>query len=386
TINDLTPDEKKKMTKRARKIVAVLGDQSVQKTLKERGQRQSVTHQVGSALQVLSSLGVNSCLSPALAILPNENSSEINSVQSSTDSDEEEEEATQVMQLTEEEMKELRLLRKKRLSKLTAFLGEEAGTIEKKLPSPSSSKPGPLTKGEKVQQRKRIQKLERVMGELVTTDILEHAVEMNDPAESILSSDTFFKNARRTSTSATSNLGSVASPTKKKQPVTVFIPILEPKEMREDSPSPPNSPPPAERHRIASKHYDNIVKLNQMLQEKNVERALDLMDEMMVFDATDFNMTKSKQVRKKKLKKLRKFFGDTLNPVQLFEENVVAELEMTIADEVKDPTDLAKLNHELLTLRHQVAMRVADLQQGWSERQARKSGESETSAAREKAQ
>ncbi|KAJ3266779.1 hypothetical protein HDU77_010159 [Chytriomyces hyalinus] len=367
TVNDLTPDEKRNMTKKARKIINVLGDQSAEKKLRE--SRGSFFTQRPSTS--VAAHGVNLVVSKPDEEVATPLESSLEKVPGTlSDSSEESDEGVNAkVEFTEEEMKQIRKLRKKRLSKLTAFLGEEAGMIEVAT-APTAAKNSTLTKEEKVQQRKRLQKLERMMGELVTTDILENALDVTD-AETAFSADT---RGRRASHSAGT------SPAKKK-PMTVYIgfdPINELKEVRTvnaaiETPTAAATNTPTDGTQAASRHHSNLVKLNLMLQEENIHRALDLMDEMLEFNIDATTAIKSKNVRKKKLKKLRKFFGDTLNPVQLFEQNVVAELEMTIADEVNDPVELQKLNAELSTLRGQVALRISDLQQGWDERQSRRS-------------
>ncbi|KAJ3238708.1 hypothetical protein HDU81_007288 [Chytriomyces hyalinus] len=368
TVNDLTPDEKRNMTKKARKIINVLGDQSAEKKLKE--SRGSVFQQRPSA-SLNSNAGKATENEEASAQMGTPLQNMIDQLSGSTSDsseDSDEEEVNPKNELTEEEMKQIRKLRKKRLSKLTAFLGEEAGMIEV-ASTPNVAKQN-LTKEEKVQQRKRLQKLERVMGELVTTDILENALDVTEADYPAVD-----PRGRRFSQNTNPSAA-------KKKPMTVFIgfdPVNELKEVRtvnaalSEIPTISTPAPPTDRKRAASKHHENLVKLNKMLQEESIHRALDLMDEMLDFNIDAVNAIKSKSVRKKKLKKLRKFFGDTLNPVQLFEKNVVAELEMTIADEVEDPEELKKLNEELTTLRGQVALRVSELQQGWDERQSRRS-------------
>ncbi|KAJ3263219.1 hypothetical protein HDU77_011080 [Chytriomyces hyalinus] len=368
TVNDLTPDEKRNMTKKARKIINVLGDQSAEKKLKESRGSVLMHRPSGSFSANAVKLTENEETSAQVGTPLQSYIDQLTGSMSDSSDDSSEEEVSPNPELTEEEMKQIRKLRKKRLSKLTAFLGEEAGMIEV-ASTPNAAKQN-LTKEEKVQQRKRLQKLERVMGELVTTDILENALDVTE-------ADYPAVDPRGRRFSQNNN----ASPVKKK-PMTVFIgfdPINELKEVRtvnaalSEIPTINIPPPPTDRKRAASKHHENLVRLNKMLQEESIHRALDLMDEMLDFNIDAVNAIKSKNVRKKKLKKLRKFFGDTLNPVQLFEQNVVAELEMTIADEVEDPEELKKLNEELTTLRGQVALRVSELQQGWDERQSRRS-------------
>ncbi|KAJ3025606.1 UNVERIFIED_CONTAM: hypothetical protein HDU68_006948 [Siphonaria sp. JEL0065] len=374
TINDLTPDEKRTLTKKARKLMTVFGDQGPEQA-----------HILRQSIAKRTSIHTKSVLQEKSGeIVEEEGEGEdatdsiIRAIRTSVISEDgETESVVHQVQLTEEEFREIKQLRKKRLSKLTAFLGEEVGTFEAILPSIGSPETPKhiMTKEEKVVQRKRLQKLERVMGELVTTDILENALDVSDETP-ILST------GRRYSSVPASR----ASPTKKHQPVTVVIglnadyakgkeiaatrspPKSPPNELAEDE----NPLPQLPRKDASNKHHSNLVKLNAMLLESNIEKALDLMDEMLLFDIDEFNMIKNKDVRKKKLKKLRKFFGDNLNPVQLFEQNVIAELEMTIKDEVKDPEQLKLLNDELIKVRSQVAIRGSDLQRGWEARKARK--------------
>ncbi|ORY51822.1 hypothetical protein BCR33DRAFT_779996 [Rhizoclosmatium globosum] len=383
TVNDLTPDEKARLTKKARKLMTVFGEHGAQQTFVSRDARQSL----GGARGSFSSAGAGSGLSsgPASIVgMPSQDSSLLSLSQSLIPEDEEtvlDPQQTMKVELSEEEFREIKMLRKKRLSKLTAFLGEEVGTLETSLSAGTGAggvgamaeETKHLSKEEKVVQRKRIQKLERMMGELVTTDILDHALDVSEELDS----------SRRVSNPAPYQ--KVAASPSKNRPVTVIgfeIDRMKIKELaaarldEEDETAQQVSSfdaslPVLPKKELGAKHHQNLVALTELLQQGQTDKALDLMDSMLKFDADEFNMIKNKDLRKKKLKKLRKFFGNNLNPVQMFEQDVVAELELMIKDEVTDPSELKMLNDDLVKVRTQVALHVNDLQTGWAARKAR---------------
>ncbi|KAJ3415640.1 hypothetical protein HDV05_004516 [Chytridiales sp. JEL 0842] len=149
------------------------------------------------------------------------------------------------------------------------------------------------------------------------------------------------------------------------------------------------------RTSTASVNYHmDLIRIHHMLEDgKNVDMVLDLMDEMVAFDievegikkgeslsslggtstdpSANTNTVLTKAARKRKLQKLTKFFGSQLNPVQLLEQSIVADLEKSIEDEIKDPEELELLRKDIGRVREQLQKRSSDLKKGLEERALR---------------
>ncbi|KAJ3414921.1 hypothetical protein HDV05_005870 [Chytridiales sp. JEL 0842] len=70
----------------------------------------------------------------------------------------------------------------------------------------------------------------------------------------------------------------------------------------------------------------------------------------------------SKEVRQKKLQKLRKFFGDDVNIYRVIEQQIFAELEKSIEEEVKNEKELEVLRQDMASLRQMVLRRSAEFE------------------------
>ncbi|KAI9199540.1 uncharacterized protein BJ171DRAFT_585090 [Polychytrium aggregatum] len=357
TINELTPDEKRKLVERAKKLQAILGERSIEcpvgefPVVKNRwNSRELLTDGPGSRGKISSIPALNDIdiqRRPSVSALldreyrmstPTRGSAadrfygnsggagqlrrslSMGSIKSSFPvsfvSDE-----SQTPEATAE-----REARRKKLAKLQQFLGERItdAAIVSATPPVSLGQKSPLTQKEKAISLRRANKLEKVFGQVVPSQMVAEAallkVEENfDPTKTAstmpdpdIQSDLFHENAKPSA--------SVEGQTDRAQ----FF-------------------------------ADNIRNLTTILSNKrDILDLVDLMagDEFSIMGSKDGAVSRMhKQARQKKVQKLSKFFGSTVNPETVIEQSVISALEIAINEEITDPAKLGQLKNQLTVLR-----------------------------------
>ncbi|KAJ3119698.1 hypothetical protein HK101_007148 [Irineochytrium annulatum] len=150
----------------------------------------------------------------------------------------------------------------------------------------------------------------------------------------------------------------------------------------------------------ASMHRANLRNISMLLEHDKVDQVLELVDQMVQYEieldgggqptspppggrtglaaaapssssgekTLAPSVPANKNARQRKLQKLTKFFGDQLNPVQLMEQSIVAEIERSFEEEVTDPVELEGLRRELDHVRAQMQEKSGALTKGMEER------------------
>ncbi|KAI9325923.1 hypothetical protein DFJ73DRAFT_965487 [Zopfochytrium polystomum] len=275
--------------------------------------------------------------------------------------------------------------RRKKLSKLSSILGENAGAVEtaeaeegrKGLELAASNRI--LTKEERQRQIRRATKLEKVMGQVVPSTMLavqtKPIVTMSDmsfPEEFVVT----VENVKQSPTSALlpqpeeagKDLESLSTPEIERErrlstSSLVTHEIATGKSVGVLSPTASSGKRPSSV--CSLRHRNNIHRISVLLSEAKVEKVIDLMDQMMDADLDleqqPSSTKQQKSQRQKKLMKLHKFFGSRLDAAQLFEQNIVASIAQMIEADVDDPSELAELRVDLANLRGKIEGRKEDL-------------------------
>ncbi|KAI9332141.1 hypothetical protein DFJ73DRAFT_856033 [Zopfochytrium polystomum] len=332
TRNDLDPEEKRRLAKQAKKLALLMGDASVSAYLPTTSPKEKP--------EVLFDEGD----------LERRVGKEIDEFLDGLLSD------------GEQDIDNKRHVRRKKLSKLSAILGETRGAVEtaevqesrKGQEVAASNKP--LSDEERQQQMRRAIKLEKMMGQVVPAKMLgrRKSVEGLDLSEEVVVTEEQPKRDGIREVPPTSVPQVLEGP----QSDTMD------KDGGDFCESTDRLGLPVSRQSVATfRHRANIRRISVLLSDNRIDKAVDLMDKMM--DADLDSPTEAGQLQKsqrqKKLLKLHKFFGNKLDAAQLFEQNIVRNLAQMIEDEVVDPLELAALRHDLDELRDKVQCRKSDL-------------------------
>ncbi|KAJ3330010.1 hypothetical protein HDU76_006664 [Blyttiomyces sp. JEL0837] len=312
TTNDLAPEERRILKKRNKKLATLLGE--------------SVDPKAISAVNMATNRTTMSLAPPQLQQTPSggdlSNSSSQDKLSVSLTDSRAVSSENMVPAGDDGEFPDTKEIKKKRLDKLSAVLGTriKIDNINDKQAQPSSpvpvspnsasigrSLPPPriLSTDERKQVQKRANKIERLLGALPPTEALLLTVE-----------------------NAEKNV------------------------VMHEGPS--------------LRAHKNIASLSFLIE--NANDVVDLLVKITEIDTDigenleDDERERSKDTRKKKLNKLRKFFGNDIDVSGIIEQQLFTELERTITEEVTDSEDLAVLRNDMERLRQIVQRRSVQLQ------------------------
>ncbi|KAJ3103673.1 hypothetical protein HDU97_009926 [Phlyctochytrium planicorne] len=411
TVNDLDPTTKRQLTKRNKKLVAMLGETNVHEAGLKKATSRSFTN--------LKDAGP----APADAAEGDGNDSTKDAAPSSSSSDAARTSLNSLNSI-ERDMQSLeKEMRLKKLRKLSAFLGETTGVIgaaeqELKQKAPCVVARSPMTLEEKQVSLWRASKLEKVLGEVVPSNLVHTTSETEQRRKSYDShhvvpmSPREFRRLSDISSlrSNSQDFPAVPKPARKSiAAVETVIPTftfttddssvknldLDEDVKEKESESRNSKSSTSRRGSIASLHHENLKRISALLDDNKVERVLDIMDQMVEYDLdlkekmensesnpfstnsptsppSQSNPTSAKKTnRQRKLQKLNKFFGSKLNTIQLFEQSLVADIEKDLEDEALDPKEREVLRQELEKVRAQIANKSSELRQGLENRAMR---------------
>ncbi|KAJ3120874.1 hypothetical protein HK098_004190 [Nowakowskiella sp. JEL0407] len=285
TSNELDATQKRMLTKRSKKLQAMLGESldeaTVQKHMTERFMVRS-----GSAS------GINS---------PPENAGDdpqdmLTIEESKSDSDDD--------LLTNTKGK-----KKKQINKINKFLGERITpetlqVISAPATNLAKNAPRPLTNEERAAAKKRLNKLESILGVLPPGETVGPSAPMpiQKPA------------ASSTRSLAGQAIHSLSTALQKRDVIDLLETFTTP---------------------------DGSL----------VNRFCESGKFILTITQDNFNSSANKEVRQKKLKKLRKFFGDTIDIVNIFETQILQELESSLIEESDDPEEISLAREEMRSIR-----------------------------------
>ncbi|KAJ3106576.1 hypothetical protein HDU96_008157 [Phlyctochytrium bullatum] len=407
TINELDPETKKQLTKRTKKLVSILGESQVHQEVAVK----SAVSPSRSQLNLSSAAGHETAptTSPDIAedksdLLIKTKLQDISGSFSSLTS----------QSTVERDASSLeREMRLKKLKKLSSFLGETTGAIGaaeqeiaklysgKAAPTPAKS---PMTPEEKQVSLWRASKLEKVLGEVVPSNLVT-TTEVDVKRRRSFDVQGSSLAPRQAGHRRLSELPSIFSTEFDEDdntsgpvvpPVTINIfeevpsdlgkknqPVhrsLSSKKFEDDGAH-------SRRSSICSMHHENLKRISALLTDNKVDRVLDIMDQMVQYEvdlklSLEFEaaggsptMQLKKAKRQRKLQKLNKFFGSKLNPVQLFEQSLVADIEKDIEDDNIDPGQRELLRNQLAAVREQILQKSPELKKGLEDRALRELNE-----------
>ncbi|KAJ3005793.1 Regulator of G-protein signaling 19, partial [Thoreauomyces humboldtii] len=316
TTNELDPEERRILQRRTKKITSMLGESLDEKTISKQVTSAAMHDRIGGTILIeedSSAAGVaGSTGNRRPSLVPRKSETVSRSIGKA---------ATDNPYSDSDEDGDSKLSHKRRLDKISSLMGQRIGVSELQVAQAhvSMQQPvvpsRPLTVEEKKVFHKKSSKLERMLGEL-------------PPVEAIMASLP----------------GDQKPEVMRVRKSLVGLAFL-------------------------VKHAKDVVDIMDALTE--------ISDEKLDKEATDLNLlgasqeslvapAQDKENRQKKLKKLRKFFGNNVSVEMLIETQILADLERSLMDVAVDEEQLNELRAEVASIREEVRRRSDEFRQDLS--------------------